>query len=977
MGEVFLAEDTKLDRKVALKFLPAQYSADEEERKRFIHEAKAASALDHPNICSVHEIGETPEGQLFIVMGYYEGKTLKEKIKAGLLPVSEAVEISIQITEGLKKAHDKGIVHRDLKPANIMLTEQGVAKIVDFGLAKLKGLTRLTKSGTTLGTVAYMSPEQALGKDVDQRSDIWSLGVILYEMLTGKLPFPGEYDQAVLYAVINEEPEPVSKLRSDIPDELRRIVYKALAKNPGKRYVQVDEMLADLRDAVKAAPSRRGKLLQMLRKPSVAVACVLVLVAIAFFSLRFFKRQAKARWAQNELLPKISQLAESRVTLDNSQWTPLDYQSMLDYIKISELAIEAKKSIPDDPQLAKIFADFSTSLDVQTDPPGAKVYIKYYQEPEKEWRYLGESPLHIQSMPIAFLRLKMEKEGYEPVLAGAVSWGEYDSNAEKRLPGKIHATLDKKGTIPAGMVRVAGGEFKEFEGIGKLEDFYMDRFEVTNKQYREFILNGGYQKKEYWKNAFVKEGKALTWDQAMDAFVDKTGIASPAGWQAGDYPGGEDDYPVSGISWFEAAAFAEYAGKTLPGGCHWGVAAGDLTPMRWNLSFYEFIIPQSNFKGKGPERVGSNPGITAYGLYDTAGNVREWCSNETPNGRMIRGGASDDASVTFADYSQLSPFDRSLKNGFRCCRYIHPEKVPKAALALIKCEEFPDFYKEKPVSDQIFKIYKEQYAYDKADLGFQLESRDDTAKEWVVEKVSFAAAYENERVPAFLYLPKNSSPPFQTIIYFPCADAPAYSSSKSIENSLSYFTFISLVKNGRAVMYPVFKGTYERRSDALEALLFSGTHTHQYTELFIKVVKDLRRSIDYLETRPDIDTKKLAYMGFSWGGQYGAIIPAIEERLKVSILNAGGLRKNFRAEVNQINYVTRVKIPTLMLNGRYDLLLSFELSVKPMFDLLGTAAADKRVVLYDTDHMIPLNECIKESIKWLDKYFGQVKPRLR
>ena len=361
---------------------------------------------------------------------------------------------------------------------------------------------------------------------------------------------------------------------------------------------------------------------------------------------------------------------------------------MLDYIKIFELAIEAKKSIPDDPQLAKIFANFSTRLDIQTDPPGAKVYIKYYQEPDNEWRYLGESPVDIQSMPIAFLRLKMEKEGYEPVLAGAVSWGEYDSKAEKRLPGKIYATLDKKGTIPAGMVRVAGGEVK---GIGKLEDFYMDRFEVTNKQYREFIQKGGYQKKEYWKNAFAKEGKTLTWEQAMAAFVDKTGLAGPAAWQAGDYPEGEDDYPVSGISWYEAAAFAEYAGKTLPGGYHWGVARGELTPMRWNLSFYEFIIPQSNFKGKGPERVGSNPGITAYGLYDMAGNVREWCSNETPNGRLIRGGASDDASYMFVNCSQLSPFDRSLKNGFRCCLYLHPEKVPKAALALDKIDGIPRF----------------------------------------------------------------------------------------------------------------------------------------------------------------------------------------------------------------------------------------------------------------------------------------------
>ncbi|HOW45593.1 MAG TPA: protein kinase [Candidatus Aminicenantes bacterium] len=259
MGEVFLAEDTKLDRKVALKFLPAQLSADGDERQRFVHEAKAASALDHANICAIYEIGETPEGQLFIAMGYYSGTTLKEKMKAGPLPVSEAVGLAMQVAEGLQEAHRKGIVHRDLKPANIMITEQGVAKIVDFGLAKLKGLTRLTKSGTTLGTVSYMSPEQALGKEVDQRSDIWSLGVILYEMLAGKLPFAGDYDQAVLYAVINEEPERLSKARPDTPPGMEQIIDRALAKDSAERYQIIDDLLEDLKAVSEGLEPPRAK----------------------------------------------------------------------------------------------------------------------------------------------------------------------------------------------------------------------------------------------------------------------------------------------------------------------------------------------------------------------------------------------------------------------------------------------------------------------------------------------------------------------------------------------------------------------------------------------------------------------------------------------------------------------------------------------------------------------------------------------
>ena len=258
MGTVYKALDTKLDRFVALKFLPPHLSQDDEAKNRFIHEAKAASALDHPNICTIHEIGETDDGQSYIAMACYEGENLKDRIFRALeskgdrpdrptgLTIAQSIDITGQIAGGLARAHEQGIVHRDIKPANILITEDSVVKIVDFGLAKLAGQTKLTKTGSTLGTVVYMSPEQARGDDVDARTDIWALGVILYEMLTGRASFSGEYEQAVIYSSINEQPESVTELRSDIPPALEQVVNRALEKDPDKRYQSMRELLDDV-----------------------------------------------------------------------------------------------------------------------------------------------------------------------------------------------------------------------------------------------------------------------------------------------------------------------------------------------------------------------------------------------------------------------------------------------------------------------------------------------------------------------------------------------------------------------------------------------------------------------------------------------------------------------------------------------------------------------------------------------------------
>jgi serine/threonine protein kinase/Tfp pilus assembly protein PilF len=257
MGIVYKAEDTRLKRTVALKFLPPELTRDPEAKERFIHEAQAASALDHPNICTIHELGETEEGQVFIVMACYDGETLRQKIQRGPLPAADAVEVAIQVASGLSEAHRSGIIHRDIKPENIIVTPARSARIIDFGLAKLTGQARLTRTGSTVGTVAYMSPEQARGEEVDARTDIWSLGAVLYEMLSGNPPFAAEHEQAVLYRILNEEPDALTICSQDIPAGIVRTVQRALRKDTVERYSSALEMLQELKLAAhggEAAP---------------------------------------------------------------------------------------------------------------------------------------------------------------------------------------------------------------------------------------------------------------------------------------------------------------------------------------------------------------------------------------------------------------------------------------------------------------------------------------------------------------------------------------------------------------------------------------------------------------------------------------------------------------------------------------------------------------------------------------------------
>jgi TolB-like protein/predicted Ser/Thr protein kinase len=376
MGEVYLAEDTRLHRKVALKFLPTGFTRDAEAKERFMHEARAASKLDHPNICNVHEIDETDDGRIFICMAYYEGEPLKDKLGPGPLGLEKAIDTAVQIGEGLARAHESGITHRDIKPANIMVTDRGEVKIVDFGLAKLGGTTKLTKAGTKLGTVEYMSPEQARGAGVDHRTDIWSLGVVLYQMIVGRPPFMREYEQAVMYAIMNDDPEPVTALRTGVPREIDRILGKALAKNPEERYQVVSDLLVDLRavrrqiEAGHRAPRPAGPRERGNRK-WIYIAAAAAVIVVAALLLRGFLLPGRV-----EAIDSIAVLPLDNISQDPEQDYFVDGMTealIANLARIGALKVISRTSVMRYKDTDKSLPEIARDLDVDAIVEGSVI----------------------------------------------------------------------------------------------------------------------------------------------------------------------------------------------------------------------------------------------------------------------------------------------------------------------------------------------------------------------------------------------------------------------------------------------------------------------------------------------------------------------------------------------------------------------------------------------------------------------------
>ncbi len=937
-GEVYRARDTRLERQVAIKVLPDEFARDVDRRERFRREATAASALNHPNICTVHDLVEVA-GRYLLVMELVDGRTLHEVLAHGPMAPAQVIATSRQIAAALAEAHRAGILHRDIKSGNIILTPREGVKVLDFGLAKRLApgphgapgsAPELTREGMALGTLTYMSPEQLLGKPVDPRSDLFSLGVVMYEMVTGRMPFSGSTAVAVSDAILHKPPRPWGNIA--VPERLKAAILRLMEKDPGRRYANAEELDTDLAAIeVSLTPAREKR----LSKKMVAALAAAALIVAALGGW-LWQRSARARWARETATPEIASL----VAAEN-------------FPKAAALARQARLVLPKDSALEKLWTDATIEFSVESTPPGADVAYRPYRAGADAWDTLGQTPIQRIRVPKNFYVWRIAKPGYATAYRIAPTWA-------YAFDRRISCTLEPSATAPSGMVPVAGGNIGlAIPGLDHLPemplaDYWIDQHEVTNEEYRRFVDSGGYRKPEFWKQPFAADGKTLTWQEAIGRFRDATGRPGPATWELGSYPKGLEKHPTAGVSWYEAAAYAEFAGKSLPTVYHWNQAA----QTRASLS----IVPGSNFRGTETAPVGSAGALSGFGTTDMAGNVKEWCWNESTGGkRFILGGGFGEPTYMFIDQDAQSPWDRRANYGFRCVKLSSPP--PPAATARIEAP-FRDFSREKPVSDEVFQAFKGLYAYDKGDLASRIEDTQAT-EDWTQQKISFNAAYGGEREIAYLFLPKNAAPPYQTVVYFPGSGA-IHTDKFSLS---TYADFVP--RSGRALIAPVFKSTFERRdslkSDYPEPTAFWRDHVIAWT-------KDVSRAIDYLETRPDIERGKLSYMGLSWGGAMAPVVLAVENRFQTAVLESGGLEfQKALPEADQINFVTRVRIPVLMLNGRYDHFFPVQSSQDPLFRLMGTPEKDKKHIVYETGHAVPRKEFIRETLDWLDKYLGPVK----
>jgi formylglycine-generating enzyme required for sulfatase activity len=947
MATVFVAEDLKHGRKVAVKVLHAAL-AHSIGNRRFLREIEMIARLQHPHLLTLIDSGDA-DGLPYYVMPYLEAQSLRETIApASKLPFDDAIRIAREVADGLGYAHQNGVIHRDVKPSNILMSG-GHAMVADFGIAtalQRAGFQRITETGISIGSPIYMSPEQAAGeRDVDSRADIYSLACVLYEMLAGQPPIDDASMQDVVTKKLTNGYTKLSALRPDVPRQLEAAIHRALLADRHARFATMEEFSQAIAAAAPAAaPASRSK------------KWILIAAGVAAIV-------AGGAWLRHE---RAVVRATQRVADVNRLALLGKFDSAF---RVTEKILPI---IPHDSALLRSRPMFTDFLEIVTVPAGAHVSIHRLDQPDSAWRFIGEAP--IDSFPLPRFvgndvdyKVRIERAGFEPVEVLAsmfVNW--WAMRVALRPTAKIDTLrLDSAAAMP-GMVHIPAFWLDTTRRV-RVADYYIGKTEVTNREYARFIAAGGYQKREYWTEPMVRDGKPVTWEAAMTEFHDRSGAPGPSTWNGGTYPPGQEDFPVGGVSYYEAAAYARFVGRRLPTLIHWRhAAAPNAFITGWTF------LSASNLNGAQPRRVGSGV-INGFGLYDVAGNVREWCVNSRGGGRLAMGGGWEDLEYLWNNLLPRPEVDRAPSNGLRLVALSDAESTITRLSEPVRPANPRDFRGFKAVSNAEFASYRRMYDYDPQPLDAKIE-RDAVRERFRWQRVTFTAAYGGERTAAYILLPKNAAPPFEPVIFWP-PGGPRYLSmlvgpSASAPQVLESFVGF-LLQSGRAVVLPVFKGAYER--DSTRYTSFGSDRTTQFRDLTVQWVNDMRRTIDYLATRDDMSKDRLGYYGLSWGGVVAPMALAIETRFKAAVIHTGGYDPAaVRPEVDPGNYAPRVTTPTLLLSGEHDdAMLSLEASRKPFFDQIGTPSRDKKWKRYEASHIVPQEDVIRETLAWFDKYLSK------
>ena len=988
------------EQRVAIKVVRADRSLNREHRVRFEVERSVLARLEHPNIARLIDGGCTDDGRSYFVMEYIAGRPLAEYCDFESLSIADRINLFLRVCDATAYAHQQGIVHRDLKSENILVLEGGTPKLIDFGIAKivndwnLDG-KNLTRTGDSLLTPSCASPEQVCGEPITTASDVYALGVVLYELITGCFPIEFESQYDIAHAILNRRPDLPSQvlkrrlvgvqdqqleqilgdrgttltgIQRCLRGDLDQIIMMSLRKEPERRYRSAVEFHADIQNYLEDRPVRaRGDSLAYRTSKAVkrnvasfSVICSLILTCLLLSGLFVIQRNRKQEKHVHAVIERMQ-----RLSFDQYFDGFVELQGLLN-------------DHPDHSRLSELLDVVAAPAFVRTPSENVKVWIRPAQQPLREWFFVGTTPLDEMLLPKANLQWRIQdKNGTEFMVL-----------RRHYRKGNVDLSFPHDHNAPSGMVKLTLGDDRTawlpISGESRQVDgqIFIDKFEVTNVQFQRFVDAGGYETAAHWPE-FFKDGNQLSFTDAIKGFRDQTGEFGPGNWHHGRFPTGEAMYPVREISWYEAMAYAKFAGKRLPTVFHWSKAATFGRTHSIVLMSNIHNEPKSFWKSakhtRQPGHVWpceKSTGVGVFGTLDMAGNVREWCSNATRDGRRYAlGGSYRDVTYMYSYPEASSPWERSPETGFRCMSF--GGNVPESFHETLRPVELVtrDFDAIEPIwSEEAFRSIKDIFRVS-GKPQYEIENNvanDARVKGFIdsnrAKRIVFDAAYDgpSQQITGILYLPDQDlyEPPYQTIIHFPGT----YSLFGRYPPYVSF-----LLDSGRAVFQPDYWGTGARTRDEFKSA--QPRKTPLFKDAITKIVMDFSRSIDVLEEIELVDKEKLGYHGISWGAALGPILLAIDDRCQAAVLMGGGLVQTETYPImEQANYCPHVNCPILMINGRHD--SGFPPAAqRAMFKLFPRESHEHNWKMLEGSHFPNPFDRARYTKQWFDQHLGFVQAK--